>query len=171
MIQLFFYFFELLSFRRSPADAPYSPRLLVALIGFDITFQAIVNHGFGTPGSTAVAIATDVFFIAGLAGILALRNTLARLIQTLIAYFGASFLLGLLSLGLALAYRSANAPKTGPIAVFFALGMLIVLIWHTALLTYLLRSAANWLTVQALPAALALTIVMLAGVQWLAPSA
>ena len=169
MIQLLFYFFELLSFKGSPSDAPYSPRLLAALILIDICLEAIGNYGFGSANAIIGAIASPALLIAGVAGILALRNTSARLLQTLTAYFGAVVPLNMLSLGLALAYQAFNAPKAGSVAAFFGLGMLCMLLWHTAVLVHILRASANWLAVQALPAAIALTIFVTVGVQLLMP--
>ena len=169
MIQLLFYFFELLSFKGSPSDAPYSPNLLAALILIDISLDTIGNYGFGSANAMIGAIVSPALLIAGIAGILALRNTSARLIQTLTAYFGAVVPLNLLSLGLALGYQAFNAPKTGSVAAFFGLGLLSTLLWHTALLVHILRASANWLAVQALPAAIALTIFVTVGVQMLMP--
>ena len=170
MIQLLFYFFELLSFKGSPSDAPYSPRLLAALILIDISLEAIGNYGFGNSNAMVGAIVSPALLCGGVAGILALRNTSPRLMQTLTAYFGAVLPLNVLSLGLALGYHAFNAPKAGPVAAFFGLGMLCMLLWHTALLLHLLRASANWLAVQALPAAIALTIFVAVGVQLLMPS-
>ena len=169
MIQLLFYFFELLSFKGSPSDAPYSANLLAALILLDISLVAIGNYGFGSANAMVDAIVSPALLVAGIAGILALRNTSARLVQTLTAYFGAVVPLKLLSLGLALVYQTFNAPKAGTLANFFALGMLCMLLWHTALLTHILRASANWFAVQALPAAIALTIFMAVGAQLLMP--
>ena len=170
MIQLLFYFFELLRFKGSPSDAPYSPNLLAGLILIDISLEAIGNYGFGSTHAITGAIASPVLLIAGIAGILALRNTFARLLQTLIAYFGAVMPLNILSLGLALVYQTFDAPKSGTLANFFALGMVCIFLWHTTLLTHILRASANWLAAQALPAAIALTIFVAVGVQLLMPS-
>ncbi len=170
MIQLLFYFFELLSFKGSPSDAPYSPSLLAALILIDISLEAIGNYGFGNSNAMVGAIVSPALLCGGVAGILALRNTSPRLMQTLTAYFGAVLPLNLLSLGLALGYHAFNAPKAGSVAAFFGLGMLCMLLWHTALLVHILRASANWLTVQALPAAMALTVFVTVGVQLLMPS-
>ncbi len=170
MIQLLFYFFELLSFKGSPSDAPYSPRLLAALIVVDISLEAIGNYGFGSANAVVGALISPALLTAGVAGILALRNTSARLLQTLTAYFGAVVPLNLLSLGLALAYQTFNAPKTGTVAAFFGLALVCMLLWHTALLVHILRASANWLAVQALPAAIALTIFVTVGVQMLMPT-
>lgn len=169
MIQLLFYFFELLSFKGSPADAPYSPGLLAGLILIDISLEAIGNYGFGNANAIVAALISPVLLCGGIAGILALRNTSARLLQTLTAYFGAVVPLNLLSLGLALGYHAFNAPKAGTVAAFFGLGMLCMLLWHTALLVHILRASANWFTVQALPAAVALTIFVTVGAQLLMP--
>ena len=169
MIQLLFYFFELLSFKGSPSDAPYSPSLLAALILTDIALEAIGNYGFGNANAIFGAIVSPALICGGIAGILALRNTSPRLMQTLTAYFGAVVPLNLLSLGLALGYHAFNAPKAGSVAAFFGLGMLCMLLWHTALLVHILRASANWLTVQALPAAMALTVFVTVGVQLLMP--
>ena len=171
MIQLLFYFFELLSFKGSPSDAPYSPRLLAALILIDIGLEAIGNYGFGNANAFVGAIISPALLCGAVAGILALRNSSARLMQTLTAYFGAVIPLNLLSLGLALGYQTVNAPKAGSVAAFFALGMICMLLWHTALMVHILRASANWLTIQALPAAIALTIFVTVGVQLLLPSA
>ena len=170
MIQLLFYFFELLTFKRSPSDAPYSSNLLAALILVDISLEPIGNYGFGSANAIVGAIVSPALLIAGIAGILALRNTSARLMQTLTAYFGAVVPLNLLGLGLALVYQTFNAPKEGTLANFFALSMLCMLLWHTALLTHILRASANWFTVQALPATIALTIFVGVGVQLLMPA-
>ncbi len=170
MIQLLFYFFELLSFKGSPSDAPYSPRLLAGLIVVDIFLDALGNYGLGIRSGPAAALITPALIIAALAGILALRGTLPRLLQTLIAYFGAVIPLNILSLGLALGYHASNTPKSGALAAFFGLGILCMLLWHTALITYILRASANWLTVQALPAALALTFFVAMGAKMLLPT-
>lgn len=170
MIQLLFYFFELLSFKGSPSDAPYSPSLLAVLVLIDIALEAIGNYGFGNANAMVGAIVSPVLLCGGIAGILALRNTSPRLLQTLTAYFGAVLPLNVLSLGLALGYHAFNAPKAGSVAAFFGLGMLCMLLWHTALLVHILRASANWLTVQALPAAMALTVFVTVGVQLLMPS-
>ncbi len=169
MIQLLFYFFELLSFKGSPADAPYSPNLLAGLILLDIALEAIGNYGFGIANALVGAIISPLLLCSGIAGILALRNSSARLLQTLTAYFGAVVPLNLLSLGLALGYHAFDAPKVGSVAAFFGLGMLCMLLWHTALLMHILRASANWFAVQALPAAIALTIFVTMGVQLLMP--
>jgi hypothetical protein len=171
MIQLLFYFFDLLSFKGSPSDAPYSPPLLAALILIDISLEAIGNYGFGSANAVVGALISPALLTAGVAGILALRNTSARLLQTLTAYFGAVVPLNLLSLGLALGYQTFNAPKAGSVAAFFGLSLVCMLLWHTALLVHILRASANWLAVQALPAAIALTIFVTVGVQLLMPNA
>ncbi len=171
MIQLLFYFFELLTFKGSPSDAPYSPSLLAGLILVDIGLEAIGNYGFGSTHALVGALVSPVLLSAGIAGILSLRNTPQRLVQTLTAYFGAVIPLNLLSLGLALGYQAFNAPKQGSVAAFFGLGLLCMLLWHTALLVHILRASANWLTLQALPAAIALTIFVTVGVQLLMPTA
>lgn len=171
MIQLLFYFFELLSFKGSASDAPYSPSLLAALILIDISLEAIGNYGFGNSHAFVGALVSPALLAGGIAGILSLRNTSARLLQTLTAYFGAVVPLNLLSLGLALVYQAVNAPKEGSVAAFFALGMLCMLLWHTALLVHILRASANWLAIQALPAAIALTIFVTMGVRLLMPTA
>ena len=167
MSQLLLYFFDLMSFKRSPADAPYSAGILSVLIGLDLLLQAFANYGFGTNNSIASTLVVDAAFILGLAGILAARNALPRLLQTLVAYFGANFGLSLIAFILALLYHSAGAPKSGPIAIFFVLSTFFLVIWHTAILTHLLRAAATWLLIQALAAALALTIIMFSLGQWL----
>lgn len=167
MSQLLLYFFDLMSFKRSPADAPYSASILITLIVLDLLLQAVANYGFGTGNSVATTLIVDAAFILGLSGILAARNTLPRLLQTLVAYFGANFGLSLIAFILALLYHATKAPKAGPIAIFFVLSMLFLVVWHTAILTHLLRAAANWLLVQALAAALALTIIMFSLGQWL----
>lgn len=167
MGQLLLYFFDLMSFKRSPAEAPYSANILIVLIVLDLLLQAIANYGFGTDNSIAGTLIVDAAFILGLSGILAVRNTMARLLQTLVAYFGASFGLSLIAFILALLYHAAKAPKSGPIAIFFVLSTLFLVLWHTAILTHLLRAAANWLWVQAIAAAIALTIIMISLGQWL----
>lgn len=167
MGQLLLYFFDLMSFKRSPADAPYSARTLITLIALDLLLQAVANYGFSTGNSLASSLIVDAAFILGISGILAARNTLPRLLQTLVAYFGANFGLSLIAFILALLYHAASAPKAGPIAIFFVLSTLFLVVWHTAILTHLLRAAANWLLVQALAAAIALTIIMISFGQWL----
>ena len=167
MGQLLLYFFDLMSFKRSPADAPYSAAILSLFIILDLALQAIASYGFGTTSSIASALIVDAAFILGLSGIFAVRNTLPRLLQTLVAYFGANFGLSLIAFILALLFHAAKAPKTGPIAIFFVLSTVFLVVWHTAILTHLLRAAANWLLIQALAAALALTIIMISLGQWL----
>jgi hypothetical protein len=48
--------------------------------------------------------------------------------------------------------------------------LLCMLLWHTALITHILRASANWLTVQALPAAVALTFFVAMGAKMALPS-
>jgi hypothetical protein len=161
MIALVYYFFELLSFKVGPAEAPYAPRLLVALIALDVTLQAAGSYFFGEANPMANALLAEVVFVFGLCFCLKLRNTLARATQTLTAYSGASIVLNVLALGLGGLYQATNSPKTGALAEFFGLSLLILLLWHTAILTHLVRRAANWQTAQALPASLALTALVL----------
>jgi hypothetical protein len=170
MIQLLFYFFELLSFKGSPSDAPYSPQLLAGLILVDIFLDALGNYGFGIQSGPAAALITPALIVAAMAGILTLRGTLPRLLQTLTAYFGAVIPLNILSLGLALGYHASNKPQTGTLAAFFGLGLLCMLLWHTALITHILRASANWLAVQALPAAVALTFFVAMTAKLLLPA-
>jgi hypothetical protein len=169
MTKLLYFFFEMLTFKRSPAEAPYSPALLAALLIIDVLLTAVVNIGLKRPAQIDQTLITDLTVMAALAGILSLRNQSSRWLQASISFFGAALLINLLVFLLAIAYHLANAPQSGPVAGFFAISILIFFVWEIAILAHILRFAANWTMAAALPAAIAMAVLVLAVSRYVAP--
>jgi hypothetical protein len=169
VINLLIYFLELLVCQRSPADAPPSPALLAALLVVDVLLAAVANSLLGAQSFLPSVIASNLVFLFAMGGIYALRGLQPRWLQSCVAALGAGLLFSVMGIIVSLGYQAAHSPKTGPIAAFVAITMLVLLCWQCFVVAHILRLGVNWRMVQAIPAATAVILTCLFAAQWAKP--
>jgi hypothetical protein len=169
VINLLMYFLELLVCQRSPSDAPASPALLAALLISDVLLAAVANTLLGVQSFLPSVIASNLVFLFAMGGIFILRGVKTRWLQSCVAALGAGLLFTLMGIVVSLIYQAAHSPKTGPIAAFVAITMLVLLCWQCFVIAHILRLGVNWRMAQAIPAATAVVLVCVFSAQWALP--
>ncbi len=131
-------FWEVCLLRKGPQDMPFSRELLALLIGLgllvDVLRLSLANTGMDFAGVlvfTLAALGLNLAFLAGLPALLGYR---ARIVQTLIAWFGAMLLIGLVDLPLVLLLRLS--PELGAGLVFL---FQLLVIWSLLVTMHVLR--------------------------------
>lgn len=151
------YFFDLLALRRSASELPDSGLLLSALFAIDVLLGSAVSALFGSRDGLLNALISDGLLCLGVVGLLTLRSCNQRSQRALIAMLGASALISVFAVVLALIYASlAPAPPQGALAMFFQLLILCLVVWTLAVFAHVLSDAAAWPFSVAAVAALAL---------------
>ena len=157
LANLLLYFFELLNLRRSASELPRSTLLLSCLLGADVLTSTMVGVLFGSADALLKSLLSDGLLCLGVFGVLLLRSRATRCLQTLSAMFGAGALISVFALFLGVLYSSLSPiPPQGALMVFFQLLLFCLMLWTLAVFTHLLREAADWPTLAAALAVLAL---------------
>ncbi len=131
-------FWEVCLLRKGPQDMPFSRELLALLIGaglvVDVVRLSFADTGMDLAGVLIFALAALGLNLAFLAGLPALLGYRARVVQTLIAWFGAMLLIGLVDLPLVLLLRVS--PELGA-GVAFLFQLLVI--WSLLVTMHILR--------------------------------
>jgi len=135
-------FWEVCLLRTGPQDMPYSRELLAILIGVgmgvDVLRLALAETGMDFGAVLIFATAALAFNLAFFAGLLGIAGYRARLVQALIAWFGAMLLIGLIDLPLVLVLHFAPGIGAG-VALLFQ----ILVIWSLLVTMHVLRHALS----------------------------
>ncbi len=135
-------FWEVCLLRKGPQDMPFSRELLAILIavgmGVDVLRLALADTGMDFGGVLVFAVAALIFNLAFFGGLVVIAGYRARLVQTLIAWFGAMLLIGLIDLPLVLVLHFAPGVGTG-VALLFQ----ILVIWSLLVTMHVLRHALS----------------------------
>ena len=131
-------FWEVCLLRKGPQDMPFSRELLALLIGaglvVDVVRLSLADTGMDLAGVLIFALAALGLNLAFLAGLPVLLGYRARIVQTLIAWFGAMLLIGLVDLPLVLLLRIS--PELGAGVVFL---FQLLVIWSLLVTMHILR--------------------------------
>ncbi|MCM2355670.1 MAG: hypothetical protein NDI68_03165 [Arenimonas sp.] len=172
MVALLRPLFELCLLRRGPQDLPYSPPA-VALFAFAL-MALQVAMGAATeapPGQLAARVGVTAFMLFGVTqALLNLRGLRNRAAQTLLALAGSGLLFTLAMLPAALAlrpYLDVDQPPAS--AMLPGLAALVLFVWKLRVEAAIWRQALEIRRGQALALAIALVLLELMLLVWLAP--
>lgn len=137
-------FWQMLRFKRSPEDAPYSAALLLFIIAVNFILAATAQ-AVGRPSqlniaifSPVIAICVELLFIYLL---LQLKNMSARFIQTETSVFACDTLLTIMAIPLLII--SINLPDKSPLLGFLGLLELVLVIWGIMARGFIYHRALN----------------------------
>lgn len=132
--------------RRGPQDAPFSPRLLVAVCVLSLLLQLAIASVLGIEGDAIGAGLLGLAFNLGvLYALLALRGVRSRFVQTAIALTACAILFAILSVPIVLlAGGKPPTPETmTPLQAVLGLLALPVVVWKLVVDAHILRHSLN----------------------------
>ncbi|MGH8171847.1 MAG: hypothetical protein ACREPX_01790 [Rhodanobacteraceae bacterium] len=137
---------DLCQLRRGPQDAPYSPRLLGALLAASVFLDTLIGTVLDrSPHALARSLVSTGLVLALCAIALSIRQLMSRYVQTATALVACSIALTLLALPiLALIGPVPTPPATmAPLQVLMSWALLAMLIWNLAVNAHIVRHAMD----------------------------
>ncbi len=135
-------FWEVCLLRKRPQDMPWSRELLLLLVLAGTTLDVLrfwlADMGLDFGAVVLFALLALLFNLAFIGGLLWLLGYRARIVQTLIAWFGAMLLIGLLDLSLVLLLVWLPELKVGLTMLFQ-----LLVIWSLLVTMHVLRHALS----------------------------
>lgn len=147
MYQLLYLLRDVIALRRGPQDAPYSPRLLVALCAASLLLQLAIARVLNVEGETLGAGIISLAFNLGLLLLLLnLRKRTNRFVQAALTLLGCAILFQLLTLPIVLlagGHPPASPDHLTPVQVLLGLVSLPILIWKLIVDAHILRHSLD----------------------------
>jgi hypothetical protein len=147
MYQLLYLLRDVIQLRRGPQDAPYSPRLLVALCALSLLLQLAVARLLKIDGETLDAGIIALAFNLGLLYLLLnLRSMTNRFVQTALTLLSVALLFQLLSLPIVLlagGHPPSSPDQLTPAQALLAVVSLPILIWKLIVDAHVLRHSLD----------------------------
>lgn len=146
MTQLLLLIRDLLQLKRGPQDVPYSPQLLLLLIGFstvlDLTIGSVLNVGPNLLQRSLLSTALPLLLLYAVLGI---RNLRARFVQTASALMvvGMIFSLLIFPLGLLIGKSPTTPQEVTPLHGIISLIALMLFMWNLTVHAHIFRHALN----------------------------
>lgn len=143
MSQMLSFLRDVIALRRGPKDAPYSPRLLVALCAATLLLQLAIARVLKVEGETLGAGVVALAFNLGLLYLLlSLRRLTNRFVQTALTLLGVAMLFQLLSLPIVLlagGHPPSSPEHLTPVQVLLGVVSLPILVWKLIIDAHVLR--------------------------------
>jgi hypothetical protein len=147
MLQLLYFLRDVFALRRGPQDAPYSPRLLIALCAGTLLLQLALARVLKIEDATLGAGIVGLAFTLGLLYLLLnLRKLTNRFVQTAVTWLGIAMLFQLLSLPIVLligGHPPSSPDQVTPIQALIAVISLPILIWKLIVDAHVLRHSLD----------------------------
>ena len=147
MYQLLYLLRDVIALRRGPQDAPYSPRLLVALCAATLLLQLAIARVLKIEGETLGAGVVALGFNLGLLYLLLnLRKLTNRFVQAALTLLGVAMLFQLLSLPIVLlagGHPPSSPDHLTPVQVLLGIISLPILVWKLIVDAHVLRHSLS----------------------------
>jgi len=163
---------ELCFLRRGPQDLPYSPSAVAACAVALVALQLAIGQATGAPPGQLVARAcVSVFMLFGVTmALLGTRDARNRAAQTLLALAGSGLLFTLVMAPVAFSLEPyVDQPEPPRIALLPGLAALVLFVWKLRVEAFVWHHALDLRRGAAMALAIALVVVELALLLWLAP--
>lgn len=163
---------ELCFLRRGPQDLPYSPSAVAAFATALLLLQMAIGQATGAPPEQLAARAgVSLFMLFGVTlGLLAARDLRYRAAQTLLAFAGSGLLFTLVMAPVAFSLEPyVDQPEPPRMALLPGIAALVLFVWKLRVEAFVWRHALDLRRGVAMALAIALVVLELALLLWLAP--
>ena len=147
MLPLLYFLRDVIALRRGPQDAPYSPRLLVALCATSLLLQLAIAHLLKAEGETLGPGLVALGFNLGLLYLLLnLRKLTNRFVQSALTLLGVALLFQLLSLPIVLlvgGHPPSSPDHLTPAQVLLGVVSIPIVIWKLIVDAHVLRHSLD----------------------------